>query len=158
VRDAYTKLSGGHVSIDLIQTAETLRIPEPGVLEDYIRGKAARVAYWYRRMRAAHRKVVQESEHVPGVEFDPDSDHPRIVAAVKEIEKWTAKPEKVLVFGVFLKPLRLLRDVLNVRHALRAADAGRPIAQAVHKDKALLGSRFVRLGVCGKKVYFRIGS
>jgi hypothetical protein len=139
VRDAYTKLSAGHVSIDLIETGDPLRVPEPGVIDDHTRGKIARVAYWYRRLRAAHRKVVEEFEHLPGVELDPDSEHPRILAAVKEIENWTAQREKVLVFGVFLRPLRLLRDVLNVRHALRAADAGRPIAHAVHKDKALLG-------------------
>jgi hypothetical protein len=44
---------------------------------------------------------------------------------------WTNEREKVLVFGVFLRPLRLLRDVLNVRHALRAADAGRQIGCAI---------------------------
>lgn len=57
----------------------------------------------------------------------------------KEIEGWTLRREKVLVFGVFLRPLRFLRDVLNVRHALRAADAGRPIAHAIHTYAALLG-------------------
>ena len=64
---------------------------------------------------------------------------PRILAAVKEIESWTLQREKVLVFGVFLRPLRLLRDVLNVRFALRAADVGKPIAHAVDTDAALLG-------------------
>ena len=76
---------------------------------------------------------------VNGAELDPDAEHPRILAAVKEIEGWTLQHEKVLVFGVFLRPLRLLRDVLNVRHALRAADARRPIAHAVHTDPSLLG-------------------
>jgi len=72
-------------------------------------------------------------------ELDPDAEHPRILAAVKEIERWTLQREKVLVFGVFLRPLRLLRDVLNVRDVLRAADARRPIAHAVHTDPSLDG-------------------
>ena len=139
VRDAYTKLSAGHVSMDLMETNEPLRVPEPGVVNDNTRGKIARVAYWYRRLRAAHGRVVGEIEHIPGVELNPDAEHPRILAAVKEIERWTAQQEKVLVFGVFLQPLRLLCDVLNIRHALRAADAGLPISHAVHTDKALLG-------------------
>jgi hypothetical protein len=45
----------------------------------------------------------------------------------------------LLVLGFFLGPLRLLRDVLNVRKALRAADARGPIAHAVHIDPSLLG-------------------
>ncbi len=139
VRDAYTKLSAGHVSIDLSETSEPLRIPEPGIVDDHTRGKIMRAAYWYRRLRDGRRRVLEGLPSVTGAELDPDAEHPRILAAVKEIEGWTLKREKVLVFGVFLRPLRLLRDVLNVRHALRAADAGRPIAHAVHTDESLLG-------------------
>ncbi len=139
VRDAYTKLSAGHVSIDLSETSGPLRVPEPGVVDDYTRCKVARVAYWYRRIRDGRRQVLEALPTVNGAKLDPDAEHPRVLAAVKEIEGWTLKDEKVLVFGVFLRPLRMLRDVLNVRHALRAADAGRPIAHAVHSDAALLG-------------------
>ena len=139
VRDAYTKLSAGHVSIDLSETSEPLRVPKPGTVDDHTRGKIIRTAYWYRRLRDGRRRILEALLPVNGAEFDPDADHPRIVAAVKEIEDWTFRREKVLVFGVFLRPLRLLRDVLNVRHALRAADAGRPISHAVHTDAALLG-------------------
>lgn len=138
MRDAYTKLSAGHVSIDLVEMNEVIVIPEPGAVDEYTRGKISRVAYWYRRLLDARRRVVAAAEKIPSGEFDPDSEHPRIVAAVKEIESWTAQREKVLVFGVFLRPLKLLRDVLNVRHALRAADAGRPIAHALHTDRKLL--------------------
>ncbi|MCY1072919.1 helicase-related protein [Archangium lansingense] len=139
VRDAYTKLSAGHVSIDLSETEEPLHIPEPGVVDDHTRGKIARTAYWYRRLRVGRKRVLEGLPPVNGAELDPDAEHPRILAAVKEIEGWTLNREKVLVFGVFLRPLRLLRDVLNVRHALRAADASRPIAHDVHTDSALLG-------------------
>ncbi|WP_147452004.1 helicase-related protein [Corallococcus sp. CA041A] len=139
VRDAYTKLSAGHVSIDLSETSEPLRVPEPGVVDDHKRGKIARVAYWYRRLRDGRKRVLDGLPPVNGAETDPDAEHPRILAAVEEIERWTLIREKVLVFGVFLRPLRLLRDVLNVRHALRAADAGRPISHDVHTDAALLG-------------------
>lgn len=139
VRDAYTKLSAGHVSIDLSETSEPLCVPEPGVVDDHTRGKIARAAYWYQRLRDGRKRVLEGLPPMNGAELDPDAEHPRVLAAVKEIESWTLKREKVLVFGVFLRPLRLLRDVLNVRHALRAADAGRPIAHAVHTDAALLG-------------------
>lgn len=140
VRDAYTKLSAGHVSIDLLETSELLRVPEPGVIDDHTRGKIARTAYWYRRLRGSRERVFEGLPPVSGAELDPDAEHPRILAAVKEIENWTIeKREKVLVFGVFLRPLRLLRDVINVRHALRAADKGMPIAHAIHADPSLLG-------------------
>lgn len=139
VRDAYTKLSAGHVGIDLAETSKPLSVPEPGEVDDYTRGKIARTAYWYRRLRDGRKRVLEGLLPVNGVELDPDAEHPRVLAAVKEIESWTLMREKVLVFGVFLRPLRLLRDVLNVRHALRAADARRPIAHAVHADTALLG-------------------
>jgi len=138
VRDAYTKLSAGHVSLDLSETAEPLRVPEPGSVADHTRGKIARVAYWYRRLREGRRRIAEEHA-TSAVELDPDAEHPRILAAAKEIERWTNQSEKVLVFGVFLQPLRLLRDVLNVRAALRAADADRPISHSIGADPALLG-------------------
>jgi len=136
VRDAYTKLSAGHVSVDLSETNLPIRVPGPDEAEEYTRSKIARVAYWYRRLRDARRKVIEAN---PDIAFDPDCEHPRIIAAVREIESWTGKGEKVLVFGVFLRPLRLLRDVLNVRFALRMADAGRPLAHALHMDAELVG-------------------
>jgi hypothetical protein len=139
VSDAYTKLSAGHVSIDLSETSEPLHVPDPGVVDDHTRGKIARTAYWYGRLRDARKRVLEGLPPVSGAQLDPDAEHPRILAAVKEIESWTLRREKVLVFGVFLRPLRLLRDVLNVRHALLAADAGRAIAHAVHNEPSVLG-------------------
>jgi hypothetical protein len=141
VRDAYTKLQAGYVSDALLEGVAALPVPAPGVVDDHTQGKIKRAAYWYRRLREARKRVLEGRPLINGAEFDPDTEHPRILAAVKEIEIWTLKrqPEKVLVFGVFLRPLRLLRDVLNVRHALRAADASRPIAHVVHTDAALLG-------------------
>lgn len=139
VRDAYTKLSAGHVSLDLSETNEPLRVPEPGTVDEHTRGKIARTAYWYRRLREARHRVIDGFPSSLAAEMDPDTEHPRILEAVKEIECWISRREKVLVFGVFIKPLRLLRDVLNVRRALRAADRGLPIAHAVHSDPALRG-------------------
>ncbi len=46
-------------------------------------------------------------------------EHPAIVAAVDAIEKYTAKGEKVLVFGKFTRPLRALTQLLNAREMLR---------------------------------------
>ena len=128
VRDAYTKLSAGHVSIDLLETNEPFSVPPPGIVDDHTRGKIARTAYWYRRLRDGRRRVLECLPAVSGAELDPDAEHPRILAAVKEIESWTLQREKVLVFGVFLRPLQLLTDVLNVRRALRDADQRRPSA------------------------------
>lgn len=150
VRDAYTKLSAGHVSkhinMDSVETSEPLRVPAPGEGDAHTRGKFARVAYWYRRLQDGRRRVIAEFPEVAGAEFDPDAEHPRILAAVKEIEQWTLAGEKVLVFGVFLAPLRLLQDVLNIRHALRMADAGRPNSRAVDTNPRLHGIALRQLG------------
>jgi hypothetical protein len=155
VRDAYTKLSAGHVNDSLLERNETLRVPEAGAVDDHTRGKIARVAYWYRRLRKARKRVVEGLPPVAGVELDPDSEHPRILAAVKEIERWTTlreKPEKVLVFGIFLRPLRLLSDVLNVRRALRDADQGRPSALNFFPEQ-----RSERLGEQSKRAKHLLG-
>jgi hypothetical protein len=128
VRDAYTKLSAGHVSIDISETSEPLRVPKAGVVDDHTRGKIMRAAYWYRRLRDGRRRVLEALSPMNDAELDPDAAHPRILAAVKEIEGWTLRREKVLVFGVFLRPLHILTDVLNVRRALRDADQERPSA------------------------------
>src|SRR5262245_50408075 len=79
VRDAYTKLSAGHVSIDLSETSEPLRVPEPGVVDEHTRGKIARTAYWYRRLRDGRKRVVEGLPSVSGAELDPDAEHPRIL-------------------------------------------------------------------------------
>jgi hypothetical protein len=102
--------------------------------------------------------VLDDFPNSPAADLDPDSEHPRILKAVEEIERWTSRSEKVLVFGVFLQPLRLLRDVLNVRRGLRAADQGLPLAHAIHTDRGLLGiaiRQFDRLrseGVIGDRL------
>jgi len=135
VRDAYTMLSAGHVSDDLSETIAVLRVPKAGVVDDHTRGKIVRTAYWYRRLRDSRRSMLEASRSMNGANLDPDAEHPRILAAVKEIEYWTSKREKVLVFGVFLRPLRALTDVLNVRRALRDADRERPSALNLFSER-----------------------
>jgi hypothetical protein len=125
IRGMYARLISGHLSADIFDA--DVRIVPPDGCDVVTRGKLQRTEYWRSRIQRVMKRGLHEDEH------------PRILAAVKEIEGWTLKCEKVLVFGVFLRPLRLLRDVLNARHALRAADAGRPIAHAVHTDAVLLG-------------------
>jgi len=141
IKDAYTRLSSGHVSMDLLQddgeTSGRISL-DPGLIEGPARRKIARVQYWWKKLAEARRRLAEEA----GSDIDVDCEHPRIAAAVREIERWTEDTEpreKVLVFGVFRKPLRLLRDVLNVRAALRAADAGRPISHEMHDDESMLG-------------------
>lgn len=135
IRDAYTKLSQGHVSVDLVGAEESLRVPVPDDASVSSRGKIERTGYWFGRLEAARRRVVEESRG----RANPDAEHPRILAAVAEIERWTLQGEKVLVFGVFLYPLTLLAHVVNIRHALRMADARRPLAHAIHADRELDG-------------------
>lgn len=53
-------------------------------------------------------------------------DHPAILAVVEEIEKIRERREKVLIFGVFKKPLRALTDLLNAREMLRRLEIGIP--------------------------------
>lgn len=84
IRDAYTKLAAGHVSLDLSETGGSL--PVSDTADELTRQKIARVAYWYRRLRDARQRVLDAIEHVPGVQIDPDAEHPRILAAVNEIE------------------------------------------------------------------------
>lgn len=45
-------------------------------------------------------------------------DHPAILATVKEIESYAQEDQKVLVFGRFTAPLRVLTELLNARHIL----------------------------------------
>jgi hypothetical protein len=147
VKSAYTKLCNGHVSADFDTVededeAAPAASPDARAVDDAderTRGKIARVSYWLEQLRESRHRIADGAK--PSRDLI-DSEHPRIALAVREIETWTECPaagaasegEKVLVFGVFLRPLKVLRDVLNVRHALRAADAGRPIAHAIGKD------------------------
>jgi hypothetical protein len=57
-------------------------------------------------------------------------DHPTILAAVETIESYTAKQEKVLVFGRFNRPLRALSQLLNAREMLRRVAGGQTWPQA----------------------------
>lgn len=125
IRDVYSRVAAGHLNADLFD--EDVRIVPPDDCDEITRGKLIRTKYWLSNIQKAMKSGLHEDEH------------PRILAAVKEIEEWTLNDEKVLVFGVFLRPLRLLRDVLNVRHAIHSADAGRPISHAIHTDEKLLG-------------------
>ncbi|MFO0556363.1 MAG: helicase-related protein [Polyangiaceae bacterium] len=145
MQDAYTKLAAGHVSVDLIDDDAPIPVPADGEVDEAIARKVRRTAYWYGRLREARARVGRAhklQEHLA------ETEHPRLLAAVEEIEKWTGAvsgPEKVLVFGVFLQPLKLLRDVLDARHLLRAADAGRPVPRTLSAHKSLLRRQLERM-------------
>jgi hypothetical protein len=124
IRDLYARIASGHLSADLFDTdVRIVALPDS---DEGTQRKLQRTEYWRNKIQRAIGSNLYEDEH------------PRILAAVKEIESWTLQREKVLVFGVFLRPLRLLRDALNVRYSLRAADADRPIANSIHTDAPLL--------------------
>lgn len=51
--------------------------------------------------------------------------HPAILAAVRQIERYTGEGEKVLVFGKFLTPMNALTRLLDAREMLRRLRDGR---------------------------------
>lgn len=51
-------------------------------------------------------------------------DHPALLAVTSKIESFTARGDKVLVFGRYIKPLRALTRYLDTRAMLRALMAG----------------------------------
>ncbi|MBY5404681.1 DEAD/DEAH box helicase [Rhizobium leguminosarum] len=53
-------------------------------------------------------------------------DHPVLSAAIREIEAHTGAGEKVLVFGRFTRPMRILTELLNARALLQAVREGSP--------------------------------
>ncbi|WP_313697390.1 helicase-related protein [Achromobacter sp.] len=57
-------------------------------------------------------------------------DHPAIQIAVQEIENADARGEKVLVFGRYTAPMKMLVDLLNARQMLRALRDNRPWPQS----------------------------
>ncbi|WP_210251165.1 helicase [Bosea sp. F3-2] len=75
--------------------------------------------------------------------------HPAILAAVRLIEDYTGKGEKVLVFGRFIKPLGALTRLLDAREMLRRLEKGHhwpassvrkeniPAVQAATRDPGL---------------------
>ncbi|WP_418024073.1 helicase-related protein [Paracoccus sp. TD-10] len=61
-------------------------------------------------------------------------EHPVLSAVVDEIENYTRTGEKVLVFGRFTRPMRVLTDLLNARALLRAVRDGTPWPQEKTSD------------------------
>lgn len=138
VRKAYTRLAAGQVSADLDSDAPLVAPPSEDDADPSVVAKVERVAWWHARLRDARRGTALRGSALATPDFDVDTEHPRIVAAVREIERWTRSGEKVLVFGVFLGPMRRLRNVLNARHAVRCLDAGQPLPHAVATEPQML--------------------
>jgi hypothetical protein len=134
LQTVYTKIADGHVAADVLDE-QALTIPDD--IDPALRRKVARANHWLGELRAARKRVC---ESVGLDDFDPDSEHPRIRAAVREIETWSGSPvgEKVLVFGVFLKPLHQLRNVLEIRELLRRVARGQPIPRRVSETRGML--------------------
>lgn len=70
-------------------------------------------------------------------------DHPRIRKTAEHIEKYLLNlkddylNEKILVFGTFIKPLKILRNLLNNRYVLRQVDHGLPVRVSLENQKEL---------------------
>lgn len=79
--------------------------------------RLARAVWW--------QDVIDRTARAPGAL----QDHPALLAAVRAIEDYDARDEKVLIFGRFTGPMRALVGLLNARAMLRALDAGRPWPQ-----------------------------
>lgn len=84
--------------------------------------RARRVNYWKGIMASAF-----TSEKATGEQLL--FNHPAILKSAQEIEKTTAKNEKVLVFGRFTQPMKALAYLLNARAMLRSIKSGVPWAQ-----------------------------
>jgi len=142
IKTLHTKLASGHVSLDLLDEARLSRLFEHDPTPH-----ERRFLYWCREYESARRAQARAAEVLGLDGYDPDAEHPRIHAAVRAIERWAAAdpPEKVLCFGVFLRPLRLLRDVLNVRHALRCLDRGDPVTASVKSLSAIAVRSYERM-------------
>jgi len=97
-------------------------------LSTYDKGKLQRVQYW--------RSVLRKKE----IDL---SGHPRVQSVADEIDRivWSKggrlKPDKVLVFGTFKKPLKALVDVLNRRSVLRFLDRK---GYAAHREPPIPGA------------------
>ena len=140
----HTKLATGHISLDLFGE-ETLS----AIFDDEPNPQQKRFRFWCKEFAQARKEQRGDAAGL-GQGFDPDTEHPRILAAVREIESWVAgeggrSAEKVLCFGVFLHPLRLLRDVLNVRHALRCVDRDEPVPATVEMLGAVTFRNYQRM-------------
>ncbi|MGO7450560.1 hypothetical protein GR220_21795 [Rhizobium leguminosarum] len=86
-----------------------------------------------RRQRADFWKRVLKAPFVDG-----DASlysHPVLMKVVEEIEEITASGEKVLVFGRFTRPMRILTDLLNARALLRAVRDGTPWPHEMTHDQ-----------------------
>ncbi|MFY0568956.1 helicase-related protein [Archangium lansingense] len=139
----YTKLANGLVSVDDLED-ESWLTEIPSDLPPATAAKLERLKYWRRLFREA-RESLEQGARDAGVEgYDPNTEHPRILSAVEAIEAWTerAVSEKVLAFGVFTRPMRDLRDVLNARHCVRSIDQDAPIAFSLHENSRLLAIAF----------------
>lgn len=92
--------------------------------ENWEIAKAARVNFWT--------KFLDDLNKCDEQDFFDLYDHPRIRAAVLHVEKYLDNDqmkeghEKVLIFGTYIKPLRALRNLLNIRYVLKQVDLGYP--------------------------------
>lgn len=115
--------------------AERLQARED-CIEDGVEASAELTAEQYgaqkRKQRADWWKNTLTASFTDGTESLYE--HPVLLAVVKEIENYTLTGEKVLVFGRFTRPMRVLTDLLNARALLRAVRDGMPWPQEKTSD------------------------
>jgi hypothetical protein len=139
LRHFRTLLASGHVSAEVLieqlseeksfdAFLEWVERRSQGAETATSKGKFRRMGHWLQEIRA----IAREAPVRRGGGDASSARHPRLRAAVDEVERWTdpgggKRPEKVLVFGTVNRPLRALTHILNARHLLRALDAGIPV-------------------------------
>lgn len=117
------------------EEADRQQIEEDGA-EEGVEASAEHTAEQYgvhkRKQRADWWKNALTASFVDSTEslFE----HPVLSAVVDEIENYTRSGEKVLVFGRFTRPMRVLTDLLNARALLRAVRDGTPWPQEKTSD------------------------
>lgn len=117
------------------EEADRQQIAEDGA-EEGVEASAELTAEQYgvnkRKQRADWWKNALTASFVDGTESLYE--HPVLSAVVDEIENYTRGGEKVLVFGRFTRPMRVLTDLLNARALLRAVRDGTPWPQEKTSD------------------------
>lgn len=145
IKTLHTKLATGHIALDLFDKHQ---LPMVDVGSPDTSAQQLRLHHWCKQYAAARKKQNDDARTREVEGFDPDAEHPRILAAVRTIEAAMHKsspPEKVLCFGVFLQPLRILRTVLNVRHALRCVDEQRPVTTSFESHPGIIWENYRRM-------------
>lgn len=127
VKTLYTRIASGVELDDEVELDLLKEVPRRG-LPPETAAQLDRLQFWLREYRRSRDALRREAARHGASGLAPGLVHPRLEATVDAVEAWTeGAGEKVLVFGTYKRPLRNLRDIIDVRFCLRGIDRGLPI-------------------------------